>query len=383
MKPIEIIKVPHIELCSVNLILPIGQVNDPYDLIGITHLIEHLIFHAHPNYSQEEFMIKIEEMGGIFNAITEKEMTIIYGKIQIKYINEVIKLFKEAIDNLPNCLSHIDSEKAIILTELNSASQNSYQRIRAVQHQLLFEATPYQFNQILKNNVATITKDNLLKFTEHYNWKYWRLLVVGNVEDDIEVDFEGLEPILKNPLIKRLEDNKRYTANGKVSGITISVLLPEYFNDLESIIISNILFKGIASPFYSEVIKQNGIAYNIENSVNRYQNSKYMEFGWLCKDKHIELSINILNSLIEKTVRNEIGIENFIHGGIQKTRTEILLIKENFIRYSNHVTKQIALETFLKNDVDVALQCSVDNILKYSRTVFEQPILIGSHIRNI
>lgn len=382
MEALKVIHIPHNELCSVNLILPIGQVNDPTGQIGITHLIEHLFFHAHPYLSQEQMMIKIEEMGGIVNAITDREMTIIYGKIQKKYVNDLLNLFKEVILNLENSIKYIETERAIILQEIQNAVLKPYHHMCDIQHQELFKSHPFQQNQYVTNDVKTITAEDVQAFLKNYEWKYWKVLIVGGItekEIDPSLEIKGEATIVQTPILSPLKTSYSYEHEGKHSGITVSVLLPEHFNDIESIIVTNILFNGISSPFYSEIVKTNGITYNIEKTVHSYQNNKYLEFGWRCQKHDVERSQTLLNGLIDKVLNNKINIENYVDSGIQKTKTEILLIQENFIRHSSHVTKQIALHTYLNNKLDEEINSASKNIVSYTQNLFEQPILFGFH----
>jgi len=384
MKPIEVIHVPHMELCSVNLILPIGMNHDPSHQIGITHIIEHLIFQAHPLYTQEELMIKIEEMGGIFNAVTDREMTVVYGRIQRRYVKQVISLFKEAIMNLPNSLAHLETEREIILREVSNVSLKPYYRMSEVQRKKLLDSKPYQQNQFVSHDLLSITETDLQNFMEYYQWKYWKLLLVGNLnESDIEIEIKGIAPPLHTPPLRHLTKSESYENEGIDSGLTISLQFPEYLSDLESIMFSNIFFKGIASPLYSRVIKEKGIAYNIENSVNRYQNRKYLEFGWRCQNRDVQRSKDIVMELFENIAQGIIPIEPFVKSGIAKTKTEILIIQENFLRYSHHVTKQIALDTYSKGRLDKELESSIKGVEDFTKVLFEQPKLIGFHIKKI
>jgi len=380
MNPITIINTPHNSLCSVNIILPIGSAHDPDNQIGITHLIEHLLFHAHPSLNQDEMIEKIEEMGGIFNAITEREMTIIYGRINKIYVSEVIQLFVEAIQNLPQCIEHIEGEQRLVLKELSTTGFKAYRKLINKHHQILFKNHPFQNNQFLKNDLKTITRKDILSFLEHYDWSNWKLLIIGNVNvSDIKIKVkESTKPSLILPPLEELIETVIYESTGDVSGITVSIKLPEYLKDLESIIILNAVLKGISSPFYSKVIKEKGIAYNIESSVNRYHNYRYLEFGWTCHSNDLELSIELLNALLSELASNESIAERYYKSGLERTKTEILLIQENFLRFSSHLTKQIALNTFNQELYNNEFLSSF-NFKKTVSDLFSQPMLIGIH----
>ncbi|MDD2477272.1 MAG: insulinase family protein, partial [Dysgonamonadaceae bacterium] len=106
------------DIVSINFVVPIGtKTIYKGKKNNFAHLVEHLLFHGHPELTQYELMLQIEQMGGLVNAGINSYYTELYARVHKKYVIETINLLSRAI----NCFSirreEYESEKKIIAVE--------------------------------------------------------------------------------------------------------------------------------------------------------------------------------------------------------------------------------------------------------------------------
>jgi|GEM_PF-5526961 len=378
------IKKNHNELCSINFILPIGQVHDPIHKVGLTHLIEHLIFHSHPRMKQEDLMMKIEEMGGIFNAITEKEMTIVYGRIHKRYINQVINYFAESIHNLEKSLDCFPVEKQVLIRELSFTPQQSAYKSMMYHHEnQLFNGHPYGINQFKENNVDTITEGDFLAFLDQYNWSSWSVLIVGDIEID-EISETNLK-LFDNkesskgrftPKVNLKKNQKVDYYDLDVNGVICSLPTMSMFSTIESLVFYNGFFTGISNPFYSSLVAENGFTYQIESNFLNYRQYKGIQMGWLTSPKDVSKSVDHMMFSLDKLHSNPDWIVKLIRIGIEKSRSELLLIQENFIRYSSHLAKQCFIH-FDRHPLEMDTEEFAHNLTTKIKNFIERSFFVG------
>ena len=75
---------PHVQSAACGFLVRTGARDDPRELAGVSHFLEHMMFKGTPRRTWEQVNIEFDEMGSYYNAYTSKDRTFYYGWVQTR-----------------------------------------------------------------------------------------------------------------------------------------------------------------------------------------------------------------------------------------------------------------------------------------------------------
>lgn len=115
---VRLVTVPMPQLHAAELVcyLAVGGRNEPTELSGISHFLEHMIFRGTADYaSSTDLERAFEAIGGAVNASTDAETTCFHSRLHPDYLAEGVALFASMLRR--PLFKDIDVERRIILEE--------------------------------------------------------------------------------------------------------------------------------------------------------------------------------------------------------------------------------------------------------------------------
>jgi predicted Zn-dependent peptidase len=180
---------------SIILLIKCGSANEPYDLGGISHFLEHMLFQGTKTYPSQEMLTEIfDSLGVDFNAFTSNEITSFYLKIGGSNYQQPLEILADIIQNSLLDNVHINNEKRVVLNELDQRKINPLNQLRELFYKKFFQGTHLELPVIGK--AGTIRKIDQTKLMAYLNYYYQpkNMLIVasGNLEDpnQFKIDLE-------------------------------------------------------------------------------------------------------------------------------------------------------------------------------------------------
>ena len=68
-------RIPHVRSCSIGVWVSRGSRHEPAQKVGISHLLEHMVFKGTSRRDVKEIANSIESVGGSLDAFTSREFT--------------------------------------------------------------------------------------------------------------------------------------------------------------------------------------------------------------------------------------------------------------------------------------------------------------------
>lgn len=110
------VPMPHLHTAELVCYLAVGGRNEPLELSGISHFLEHMIFRGTAEYASSTKLERAFEMiGGAVNASTDAETTCFHSRLHPDYLAEGVALFASMLRR--PLFKDIDVERRIILEE--------------------------------------------------------------------------------------------------------------------------------------------------------------------------------------------------------------------------------------------------------------------------
>ena len=96
----------------------VGSRDEPPELSGVSHFLEHLLFKGTPTRSSQEISRSVDRVGGDFNAFTAKEYTAYYCRLPARHATFGVDLLGDVLMRPALREADVDSERLVILEEL-------------------------------------------------------------------------------------------------------------------------------------------------------------------------------------------------------------------------------------------------------------------------
>ena len=133
-----------VEAVNLSLWVNVGSANEPDDINGMAHFLEHMVFKGTKRIVSGEFERRIEERGAVTNAATSQDYTHYYITTAPKDFASLAPL---QIDVVLNSLIPDDAfsrEKLVVLEEIRRSDDNPRRRTFAQAMQTAFDRLPYR-----------------------------------------------------------------------------------------------------------------------------------------------------------------------------------------------------------------------------------------------
>jgi len=377
---------PTTHLSSASLTVNIGSYEDPKNLNGLAHFLEHMLFMGTEKYKNEDYFMKfINNHGGTTNAFTMNETTTYFYDIQNEFFLESLDIFCEFFKTPIFSKNSIEKElKAIESEHLKNISNENWRLSMLLK---TISNKNYPFSKFSTGNNDYLLKDNIRDelisfFNKYYSSNLMTLVIYHN--SNIVNQITKLFKTIKNKNINRpIYDNKPF--NIKSSKYCNNLI--KYIPVIEENNI-NILWQIDSTKKYINYkpLKFLGYIINNKNDTSLYNKLKQLDyidniefssnFEWDSKVdfiniriilskygfKNISKIISIVDNYIN-FIKNNIHNMKYIYNELKKINQNIFdyLSKMSPIDYTSHLSLNIIeydLENclygpFLYGDIDI------------------------------
>ena len=103
----------HAKTCSLGIWIASGSCYETPETAGTSHFIEHMLFRGTKTRSALDIAVEMDEIGGIINAYTAKEMTCFYAHTLSEHMPKALDIICDMIANPLLSPEDIDLEKVL------------------------------------------------------------------------------------------------------------------------------------------------------------------------------------------------------------------------------------------------------------------------------
>lgn len=249
----------------VGAFVPVGSRDEDPRVKGISHFVEHMLFKGTTNRTKDQIKREIEQYGAYFNAWTSEEHTFYYVQIASKYRDVARKVIEDMVHNATFPKEEVDSERSVILQELQMYEDNPQAAVFGEAQQAVFQKESGLHIPIIgtRETLAGIDRD---KLATYYAQQYKNPISI-EVGDTDEAEAQMLLPKkfaleVQNPdrsdlLVPRKGINQ---ANMTLTGLLHFDDPIRAYHDLD-------LYAGIMNGFtgrlFDTIREKNGLVYHV------------------------------------------------------------------------------------------------------------------------
>ena len=378
---------PHTLSASICVFIGTGSRYEAEDRSGISHFVEHMCFKGTERRPSSKIISEtIDGIGGVLNGGTDKEITVYWVKVARNHFNVGLDLIVDMLRNSRFLPAEIDSERGIIIEELNMCIDSPQSRV-----DMLIDETLWP-NQALGRDVLgtreTVTAIDRGMILDYFNSNYAASNIVVSVAGNIghaeivqavsdafgDWRIGGGCSLLsvddsQNSIHIAIEDRKTEQVNLCLAMRGFSHLHQDRFI-LE--LLNVVLGEGMSSRLFLGIREQRGLAYDIHSHISYYCDTGAVSIYAGVDPGNLEATIEAILAELAG-LRDEVVPHSELTKAKELSKGRLLLRMEDTRNVSSWIGGQELLTERLRTVDDIVSiidKITADDLLRVARELF-------------
>ncbi len=177
-------RVPSVRSVALGFWIATGSVTEHDDEVGISHLLEHMLFRGTERYGSEEIDQIFDAMGAEINAGTDKEATSLYTRVLDRHLERAFDVMSDMVWH-PR-FGELEAEREVVLEEIAMYEDDPQDRVFDMLGQAIFGSHPLGRAVIgTAEVVGGVTREQLAAFhAQRYLPNGIVIAAAGSVDHD-------------------------------------------------------------------------------------------------------------------------------------------------------------------------------------------------------
>jgi predicted Zn-dependent peptidase len=317
-----------------------GSRDEPDELAGASHFLEHLLFKGTERRSAAAIAEALDEVGGDCNAFTTKEYTTFYVRLLSDHLGLGLDILSDIMWTPALRPADIEAERTVILDEILMHADEPADLAAENWQSSLFPGHSLGRDTLgTASSVRRITRDDIVAFlAQHYRPANMVVSAAGDcthkaVAADLERRFAGLEGgeapqrVAPGPEAITLDVVRRPTEQAHLVYGARSV---SRFDERRwaLAVLNHVLGGGLSSRLFQKVREERGLAYSVWSERAGYQDTGSMAIVVGTAPEHVDEVLRIVEGELE-LLANEGVTERELAVAKGNLRAEMLLSGED------------------------------------------------------
>lgn len=303
----------------------VGSRYEAKETNGASHFIEHLMFKGTKRRPSTEILSRLlDQYGAEYNAMTSKDYTGYYIKMDAKQTPLAIDLLHDMMFHSLYESKEIDRERGVIIEEINMYEDNPRMHIDDILEQALFPHSTLGWNiagprEVIRN----VTREQLIEYRDaYYIPERLTIVLAGKVTPRVMPLLERSFGRIKTPgcrmdktfkpfippdrLAKKLELEDKQTEQAQL-GIAFHGL-PLGSPDVPAVkLLASILGGTMSSRLFIEVRERKGLCYSINADHQPLEDTGVFSIMAGLDKTRIELAVKTIREELEKIKKHKVS----------------------------------------------------------------------------
>jgi zinc protease len=167
-----------------------GFLDEPDDLVGISHVLEHMLFKGTPTLGPGELAQRTKAIGGTLNAYTSYDRTVYYASVPVRNATELIALQADQVRNPLLDADELRRELGVIIQEARRKLDSPGAVAGETLHELLYQTHRLRRWRIgLEDTLRTFRRDQVAGYyRSRYVPERTIVALVADLDEDVALD---------------------------------------------------------------------------------------------------------------------------------------------------------------------------------------------------
>ena len=255
-----------------------ASLHEPRDRMGVSHLLEHMVFKGTERRSAHEIALSLEALGGSLDAYTSREHTVYQGRVLDEHLEQAADVIGDIVFRPTLREADLALERKVILEEISMVEDTPDDLVFELHNEALWGSHPYGYSILgTRETVSSLGVDELRELHRRaYHPGQLVVAAAGNVEHERLLDVlrrtgwadaaPGDATRLESPPARVAPpDSRHIERDGAQTHIVLGTQAvahgdPERFPLL---LVSMLLGGGMSSRLFQRVREELGLAYSV------------------------------------------------------------------------------------------------------------------------
>lgn len=177
---------PGVRSVSIGAWVRIASVHEPRALMGVSHLLEHMVFKGTRRRSAKDIAMSLENLGGSLDAYTSREHTAFQARVLDAHLTQAADVLGDLIFAPVLRDSDLQLERRVVLEEIAMVDDTPDDLVFELHNELLWGDHPYGYSILgTRESVSAIGVDDLRSLhARGYQPQQIVVAAAGNVAHD-------------------------------------------------------------------------------------------------------------------------------------------------------------------------------------------------------
>ena len=271
---------------SVGVWLRNGARDEPVELLGVSHFIEHMMFKGTERRDARAIAQSLESLGGHLDAFTAREQVCYYARALSEHLPEVVDVLSDIVCRSRFAETEIVREKSVVREEIFAAEDNPDDKISELLAEQVWGG--HALGRPILGTVATVEAigTDVLRgyFRSRYRPEHLVVAAAGALDHDrlsalVEASFVAPDgetlPLSEPPPPFRPTVRHQVRADLQQLYLSMGTRAAPYADaDRYPLIVLNTLFGGgMSSRLFQSVREEAGLAYSIFSALDFHRDA--------------------------------------------------------------------------------------------------------------
>ena len=255
-----------------------ASLHEPRELMGVSHLLEHMVFKGTARRSAKQIALELETLGGSLDAYTSREHTVYQARVLDEHLGVAADVIGDFVFGPSLRATDLDLERKVVLEEIAMVDDTPDDLVFELHNEALWGLHPYGYSILgTRDSVSALRTADLRALHERaYHPSQLIVAASGNVEHEALLetldrtgwtsraggDASRLEvptPVAERPVRRHVSRDGAQT-HVVVGSTTVAHGDPRRH---AVILLSTLLGGGMSSRLFQRVREELGLAYSV------------------------------------------------------------------------------------------------------------------------
>jgi predicted Zn-dependent peptidase len=369
--------IPAMRSVSFGIWVAVGSRDEPAELSGASHFLEHLLFKGTSKRSALDISSEIEAVGGETNAFTTKEYTCYYARVLDADLPLAVDVMCDLVANSVLAATDVETERGVILEEIAMHDDEPGDEVHDLFAEALYGEHP--LGRLISGTEQTVSPMSRERIQSFYRERYVPPAIVvaaaGNlghadVVERVRKAFAGTvlgaapeggavlpvprrpgEPAVPVVPARRVVQSK----DTEQAHLVLGAPAPGRLDDRRFAlgVLNNVLGGGMSSRLFQEVREKRGLAYSVYSYTSQYADSGLFAVYAGCAPGKVDEVLDLVKAELATVARDGVTDDEVARGKGMLKGSLVLALEDTGSRMS-----RLAKGELLYGD-----QLSVDDLL--------------------
>jgi predicted Zn-dependent peptidase len=279
---------PGVRSVAVGIWVTTASAHEPRPKMGVSHLLEHMVFKGTDRRSARDIALELEVRGGSLDAYTSRDHTSYQARVLDEDLPRALDVLTDLVRNPALRDRDLDLERKVVLEEISSVDDMPDDLVFELHAKTMWPDHPYGFSILgTRESVSSLGSDDLRELHGRtYHPRHVVIAAAGNLNHELLLKllakcgwftFEaGPDPAPVESVPAAIRATRRVERDTAQEHIVLGTDTFPYRDERRYplILMTTVLGSGMSSTLFQRVREELGLAY----SVHTYQ-SFYRETG--------------------------------------------------------------------------------------------------------